>query len=109
MSETTTTPVTQSVDTLWSPQTVVALCFTAIVASALFGVFWRGDVPTIQLVIGLVMGYGSAITGFYFGSSKGSQNKDAALAASVTPTTTTTITPTVATTTTTPTDTTTGR
>lgn len=103
------TPATQSVDNLWSPQTLVALYGITIVAAAIAGVFIKGDVPTIQLVIGVVLGYGSAVFSFYFGSSKGSQNKDAALAASVTPTTTTTITPTVATTTTTPTDTTAGR
>ena len=102
MSETTTTPVTQSVDNLWSPQTLVALYGITIVAAAIAGVFIKGDVPTIQLVIGVVLGYGSAVFSFYFGSSKGSQNKDAALIAA-TPTTTTTVTPAATTTTTTPT------
>jgi hypothetical protein len=105
MSETTTTtPVPQSVDTLWSPQTIVGLFAMTIVAGTIAAIFRVGDPPTIAQTVGGVMTIAGTVIGFYFGSSKGSQSKDAALATS-TPTTTTTVTPAATTVTTAPTTT----
>ena len=107
MSETVTPkPVLQAVDSLWSPQTIVGLVAMAITAGTIAAIFTVGDKPTIAQTVGGVMTLAGTVVGFYFGSSKGAQNKDATMAAAAAPTTTTTITPTVATTTTTPTDTT---
>lgn len=83
MSDTSSSPPTPAEEqqaannSLWTPQTVVALSGIIIVAGTIAGVFWKGDAPTLQLVVGLVIGgYGSGIYNFYFGSSKGSQDKD---------------------------------
>ena len=79
MSGTTTTP---PADPLWTPQTIIALLGMGMVAGTIAGVFLKGDPPTLQLVVGLVIGtYGGSVFSFYFGSSKGSQKKDDALAA----------------------------
>jgi len=95
-----------SSDSLWSPQVVIALVVLAITAGTVAGVFVLGDAPMRNTIGGLVVGTGlGSVTGFFFGSSKGSQNKDAALAAAI-PTTTTTTTPAATTTITTPTETT---
>lgn len=68
------TPV---VDSMRSPQTIIALLGLGLVAATIGGVFWRGDTATQQLVIGIVIGsYGKDIFGFFFGSSAGSQRKD---------------------------------
>lgn len=102
MSETTTvvTPApvptndTQPEDSLRSPQFIIASLAMVIVAGTVAAVFARGDLPSINLAIGFVFGaLGSAPLGFYFGSSQGSQKKDAVIAAKVPPvqgTTTTT-------------------
>lgn len=66
-------------DSLWTPQSITAMYGLTIVAGTIVGVFLKGDAPTLQLVVGLVLGtFGSSIFSFYFGSSKGSQTKDAA-------------------------------
>ncbi len=76
------TPTTVAGDVLLSPQTIIALIGMLIVAGTVIGVFLKGDPPTLQLVVGLVIGtYGGSVFSFYFGSSKGSQQKDATIAA----------------------------
>ncbi len=68
-------------NSLWTPQSIIALITLGVVALTIAGVFWKADPPTLQLVIGLVIGgYGKDIMNFYYGSSKGSQDKDAASA-----------------------------
>ena len=74
-------PARRDYDLLWTPQTIIALAGILIVAGTIIGVFWKGDAPTLQLVVGLVIGtFGSSIFQFYFGSSKGSQDKDVTIA-----------------------------
>lgn len=76
-------------DSLMSPQFILAVMLLVIAAGTIAAVFIKGN-PEVQnviagTVIGTILG---AITGFYYGSSKGSQNKDAATilpATSVTP------------------------
>jgi H+/Cl- antiporter ClcA len=63
---------------LWTPQTIIALIGLAIVGGTVAAVFTKGDTGSQQLVTGIVLGtFGAAIFSFYFGSSKGSQAKDA--------------------------------
>ena len=98
-------------DSLLSPQFVLAVFAMMIVAGTVAAVFWRQNDSAINVALGFVFGsLGSGVIGFYFGSSKGSQNKDALIATETIPpvgTTTTTVTP-VTTTTVTPTTTVTG-
>ena len=68
-------------DSLISPQFILALVTYAIVAGTVGAILWHGDDGNIKLVLGFVFGLGSASSGFYFGSSKSSQTKDATLAA----------------------------
>ena len=79
MSATTITPPTvPPPEQLLTPQTIIALIGLAIVAGTVSATFWKGDPATQQLVTGVVLGtFGAAIFNFYFGSSKGSQAKDA--------------------------------
>ena len=65
------------VQSLRSPQTVVALYLITIAACTVGGVFWKGSPELIATMVGVVVGgvIGS-VTGFYFGSSTGSQAKD---------------------------------
>lgn len=77
----------QSADSLWSPQTVIALCVLVIVAGTVIGVFLKADLPTVNTIAGLVVGSGlGGVVGFYFGSSRGSQAKDERAAAATTTT-----------------------
>lgn len=69
------------VDSLYSSQTIIALAVLAIVAGTVIGVFLKGDGPMMNTIAGLVVGSGiGSVTGFYFGSSRGSQQKDVLLA-----------------------------
>jgi len=68
-------------DSIYSPQTIIALAVLAIVAGTVIGVFIKGDPPMMNTIAGLVVGSGiGSVTGFYFGSSRGSQAKDVLLA-----------------------------
>jgi hypothetical protein len=68
-------------DSWHSPQTIIAIGILIIVAGTVFGVFWKGDAAIMNTIAGLVVGSGiGSITGFYFGSSRGSQVKDVLLA-----------------------------
>lgn len=87
MSETVTAPATivipKTLDSLLSPQFILlneAMLLVGIVAGA---VIWRGDASQINLVLGAVIGYGSAVMQFYFGSSRSSQAKDDVIASKV--------------------------
>jgi glucose uptake protein GlcU len=62
---------------LLTAQFAIALIGMAIVAFTVVAVLLYGDPQTKSQTIGAVMALGSAIAGFYFGSSKGSQDKDA--------------------------------
>lgn len=78
---------------LLTAQTLIALAGVVMVAGTIIGVFLKGDPPTLQLVVGLVMGtFGSSIFQFYFGSSRSSQRKDDAKFAQDAKTTTATTT-----------------
>ncbi len=69
-------------DSLTSQQFILGCFAMTIVAGTVAAVFMRGEDAAINVVMGFVFGsLGSGVSGFYFGSSKGSQNKDAALAA----------------------------
>lgn len=88
MSGTAPTPTVtaqQANDSLTSPQFILAGVTMAIVAGTVAAVLFHGDDGNIKLVLGFVFGLGSGVGGFYFGSSKSSQAKDAVLAAQVTP------------------------
>jgi hypothetical protein len=85
-------------DSLGSQQFVLATIVLTIVAGTVIAVFLKGDPAVQNVVAGTVIGTGmGSVVGFYFGSSKGSQNKDSILAAQTAPpplggtTTTTTI------------------
>lgn len=75
----------QANDSLTSPQFILASITMAIVAGTVAAVLFHGDDGNIKLVLGFVFGLGSGVGGFYFGSSKSSQAKDAVLAAQVAP------------------------
>lgn len=83
---TPTTPATSAAtlqmanDSLISPQFILGCVTYAIVAGTVGAVMWHGDDGNIKLVLGFVFGLGSSAGGFYFGSSKSSQTKDATLA-----------------------------
>ena len=89
MSETTTTTpatVAQAAnDSLVNPQFILAAVTMGIVAGTVAAVLIHGDDGNIKLVLGFVFGLGSGVGGFYFGSSKSSQAKDAVLASQVVP------------------------
>lgn len=80
-------------ESLWTPQTVIGLIGMAIVAGTVAAVLAFGDPQTKAQTVGGVLTMGGAIVAFYFGSSKGSQQKDATIAAQATTTTTTGATP----------------
>ena len=68
-------------DSLYSPQTIIALSMLAIAAGTVIGVFLKGESELLSTVVGFVLGTGfSAVANFYFGSAKSSQTKDAVLA-----------------------------
>lgn len=51
-----------------------------VVALTVGAVMYRGDDGNIKLVLGFVFGLGSGVSSFYFGTSLGSQKKDAVMA-----------------------------
>lgn len=87
MSETTTpaTAAQAANDSLVNPQFILAAVTMGIVAGTVAAVLIHGDDGNIKLVLGFVFGLGSGVGGFYFGSSKSSQAKDAVLASQVVP------------------------
>ena len=80
----TTTPKSrlQAVnDSLTSQQFILGVYAMTIVAGTVAAVFLRGNDSAINVALGFVFGsMGAGVIGFFFGSSKGSQSKDAALA-----------------------------
>lgn len=80
MSE-TTADTTATADPLITPQSIIAVMAMLIVAGTVAAALMLGDASMRSQTVGGVMAIGSAVTGFYFGSSSGSQRKDAALAA----------------------------
>ena len=64
------------VDDWRSTQSLVAFMAMLIVAGSVAAVFWHGDAQLIGQTVGGVLAIGSAVVGFYFGSSRGSQAKD---------------------------------
>ena len=62
---------------LRSPQTVFGLVTMLAVLGAGVGAFWTGDKQLITTVVQGALGAGMVVIGFYFGSSSGSQAKDA--------------------------------
>lgn len=89
MSGTTPTPVNPA-DSLWNPQTIIALAGIVVGAGAMVGAFLLPNPTAIQggiigTVIGMTLGQ---VYPFYFGSSRGSQAKDAVIAQQAATTTT---------------------
>ena len=80
-----TDTATPTGDSLISPQFILAGATMAIVAGTVAAVLLHGDDGNIKLVLGFVFGLGSGVGGFYFGSSKSSQSKDATIAAMTPP------------------------
>jgi len=73
-------------DSLLSPQFILAAMLIIVAGGTIAAVFIKGDTAVQNVVAGTVIGTAlGSITSFYFGSSKGSQNKDAILAAQQTP------------------------
>ncbi len=68
-------------DSLWSPQSVIALVGMLIFAGVVAAVFVLGSSELVSQTVGGVLAIAGMITSFYFGSSKGSQAKDATIAA----------------------------
>ena len=96
MSGTTTPPVTP--EPLLTAQFVVAMFALLILAATIAGVMLIKDLTPLQgTIAGSVVGGAlTNVLGFYFGSSQGSQKKDAVIAEKVIPPsgmTTTTTTP----------------
>lgn len=85
---TTTTPATTVVtgadpqsggnNSMWTPQMWMAMYGMTIVAGALAAAVFLGTPETRGQAIGQAITFGGLILGFYFSSSKGSQDKDAA-------------------------------
>jgi hypothetical protein len=75
-------PALPQAEPLWSPQLIIALYGLTIVAGTILGVFLYKDLSPLQGgIAGSAIGTGfGGIVGFYFGSSKSSQNKDTTLA-----------------------------
>ena len=73
-------PKPLATNSLWTAQTIMGLFGMTIVAGTVAAIFLVGDKPTIAQTVGGVMTLGGSIIGFYFGSSKGSQDKDATAA-----------------------------
>ena len=70
-------------ESLWTPQVVVAAGVLLIVAGTVAGVFVKADITVITAIAGVVVGTGfGSVCGFYFGSSQGSERKTDLLAAS---------------------------
>jgi len=65
---------------LWTPQLIIGLIGMAIVAGTVAAVFVIGDVQLRSQTVGGVMSLGGMVAAYYFGSSHGSQDKDATLA-----------------------------
>lgn len=101
MSGTTTTPdprtapVQPIVDSLRSPQFLIANEVMLLVAFVVFMVFRRDDGALINTVVGLIVGSGfGGVIGFYLASSVSSQRKDAVPSIpAIAPGMTTTVTP----------------
>lgn len=73
-------------DSLGSQQFILAIIVLGIVAGTIVAVFLKGDPAVQNVVAGTVIGTGmGGVVGFFFGSSKGSQNKDALMAAQTIP------------------------
>lgn len=90
MSETVTTSVAKPiVEPLITPTFILAIYALTILAGALAGVFLIRDMTPLQGTIAgsVVSGILTGVLGFYFGSSKGSQAKDAAKFTPITVTT----------------------
>lgn len=64
-------------DKLLTQQSVIAYIVLTIVAATVGHTLYTGDVQLRSQVLGAVLGIGGAVVGYYFGSSKGSQDKDA--------------------------------
>lgn len=64
-------------DKLLTQQSVIAYVVLAIVAATVGHTLYTGDVQLRSQVLGAVLGVGGMVVGYYFGSSKGSQDKDA--------------------------------
>ncbi len=61
-------------------QGIIAIVLLLIGAATVAGVFIKGDPAAITTIAGLVIGAAiGSVSSFYFGSSKGSQTKDAAM------------------------------
>lgn len=74
----------KSGDSLRSPTFLIAMAVLAIVAGTVAAVFTFSSAEVQNVVAGAIVGTGlGAVTGFYFGSTKGSQGKDAILADAV--------------------------
>ena len=76
-TQVSTTPA----DPLLTPQTVIALFGMTIVAGTVVAVFALGTAEVRSQTVGGVLAMGGMIVSFFFGSSKGSQQKDATIAA----------------------------
>jgi hypothetical protein len=99
----TTTPTQPIVDSLRSPQFLIANEVMLLVAFVVFMVFRRDDGALINTVVGLIVGSGfGGVVGFYLASSVSSQRKDGVTLAAPGATTTTTTTPPATVTTVTP-------
>ena len=71
-------------DSLLSPTFLIAMAVLAIVGGTVAAVFAFSSAEVQNVVAGAIVGTGlGAVTGFYFGSTKGSQGKDAILAEAV--------------------------
>jgi len=71
----------------YSPSTIIAILVLLMVSGTIVGVFLKGDAPMMNTIAGLVVGSGiGSVTGYYFGSSKGSAVKDKILADKIPPT-----------------------
>lgn len=84
MSATTTTDSIPA-EPLITPQSIIAVMAMVIVAGTVAAALMLGDASMRSQTVGGVMAIGSGVTGFYFGSSSGSQKKDAMRAAAAVP------------------------
>ena len=84
MSGTTTPSTTAAAEPIWAKPSIGVYSLT-LFAACLGVAWWLKSDTAFNLMIGAVIANANTVVQFYFGSSSGSQKKDATIAAQQTP------------------------